>query len=157
MLHRAYKNEKDVKYILDNLRPADYHECRIIHGENWKQTVYDSIMQTEFYVLLGKTDNDDTPVCMGGIWEACPETPNIGVAWLLSTPEVSKYAMCLIRELKKEIEKADEKFDFMYNIIYKENFEAQKWLKPFGFVFDNSKAPIPVPLGFEYFYRLKGN
>ena len=154
-MYRARKNEKDVKYILDNLRKEDKDELLAIYGNNYKQKVMDNIMKTEFYVLLGKTKDKDIPVVMGGIWEVIPNNPHIGGAWLLSTDKVKNHKMTLLRELRKEVEAADEKFILTYNLIYEENKEAKKWLKWLGYRFDKPKPEgMVIPEGFEFFYRV---
>ena len=44
----------------------------------------------------------------------------------------------------------------MFNYIYKSNFEAKKWLKRFGFKFDNPKpVGLKVKDNFEFFYKVK--
>lgn len=155
-MQRVLKNERDVLYILDNLRAIDKKEVIAIHGNNYKQKVFDSIMETDFYVLLGKSKNKNTPVTMGGIWEASSLNKDIGIVWLLSTDEVKSHIICLLKEIKKEIDKADEKFWLTYNLIYKENIQAKRFLKKLGYRFDNPKPDcIDVPDGFEFFYRIR--
>ena len=59
--------------------------------------------------------------------------------------------------MKKEIEKADEKYSILFNQIYKGNYQMKKWLKGLGFKFDIPKpAGFDMPENFEFFYRLKG-
>ena len=155
-MHRAYKNEKDVRYILDNLRKEDLNEAEAIYGADFKEQILNNIMKTEFYVLLGKTKDKDIPVCMGGIWPPSENTPDIGICWLMCTDKVKKHIKCLLKELKTEIKKADENFCFTYNLIWKENKSAKKWLKGLGYKFDNPKPDgINIPDGFEFFYRLR--
>ena len=150
---RIKKNIKDVSYILDNLRPEDLEELRALWGENWREETLKNIMNTDFEVLLGRTKKGNVPAVMGGIWEV---KEGIGCAWLLSTPEVKKHRHCLLRELRREIEKSKEKFFLIYNFIYEKNFEAKRWLKWLGFRFDNPHPKgIEVPKGFEFFYRIR--
>ena len=67
-MYRANKTEKDVLYILDNLRIEDLEELKALWGENWKEQTLKNIMETEFSVMLGKTKDKDIPVVMGGVW-----------------------------------------------------------------------------------------
>lgn len=155
-MYRKAKNEKDVKYILDNLRSEDVEEAKAIYGENYKEQIFNNIMNTEFYVLLGLTKNKDIPVVMGGIFEANPENKSIGIAWLMCTKEVKKHIKCLFKELKTEIEKADDKFWMTFNFIHKNNKMMKKWLKTVGYKFDNPHPDgVNVPTGFEFFYRIR--
>ena len=156
-MYRAKKNEKDVLYILENLRLEDLHEAQAIYGNDFKQKILDSIMQTDFYVLLGKTKDKDIHVCAGGIWES-PTDKNIGICWLMSTDKVKYHIKTLLKELKKEIIKADEKFALTCNFIWKENKQAKRWLKTMGYKFNNPyPLGINVPNGFEFFYRTNNN
>lgn len=156
MLYRKAKNEKDVLYILDNLRQEDLEEVIAIHGENFKEKVFEQIMKTDFEILMGINSDNDIPVCMGGAWHLEQDEDGVGVVWMLCTDEIVNHKITLIRELKKEFKKYDEKFWFLYNFIYKKNFFAKNWLKWMGFKFDLAKfSALNLPDDFEFFYRIK--
>ena len=155
-MYRKPKNEKDVLYILEHLREDDLAEVQAIHGKEWKEKVLADIMKTEFDILLGCTKKGDIPAAMGGAWQIESNPKGVGVCWMLSTDEIFNHKICLLRELKKEFVKYDEKFWFLYNIIYHKNSFAKGWLKRFGFKFDNPKPEgVHVPCGFEFFYRIR--
>lgn len=155
-MYRKPKNEKDVLYILENLREDDLEEVKAVHGANWKEKVFTDIMKTEFDILLGCTKDGDVPVCMGGAWRIENNPEGIGVIWMLCTDEIKNHKICLLRELKKEFEKYDEKFWFLYNIIWHKNNFAKNWLRWMGFKFDNPHpAGANIPEGFEFFYRMR--
>lgn len=157
-MYRANKTDKDVEYILNNLRYEDEMECRALFGENWKEETKKKIMQTRFYVMLGKgkSNEDETPICMGGIEQAEKDADGIGCAWFLCTDALKNHSIQILRELKKEVEKADEKFWLTYNVLYKENYIAKRWLKWLGYKFDNPRPQgIDVPEDFEFFYRVR--
>ena len=153
MLRRKEKNEKDVQYILDNLREFDKLECETLHGENWKETEYNEIMNSSSHILLG-VDKNDVPVCIGGVCDTSEQ--GVGVVWLLSTNDVTKHKFSFLKEMKKEFEKYDEKYWFLYNFIYCKNHIAKNWLKWIGFKFDIPKpVGYKIPEGFEFFYRMR--
>ena len=155
-MYRTDKSEKDVAYILDNLRLEDLLELKALWGENWHGEATKQVMDTAFYVVLGKEKDTDTPVVMGGIEQLEKDEEGVGCVWFLSTDKIKDHKICILRELKKEIEKADEKFWLLYNVIYKENFFAKKWLAWLGFRFDNpNPAGVNVPKDFEFFYRIR--
>ena len=155
-MYRANKTDEDVEYILNNLRYEDEMELKTLFGDNWKEESKNRIMKTKFYVMLGKGKNDKTPVCMGGIEQDEKDDNGIGCAWFLTTNEIKKHGIQILKELKKEVEKADEKFWLTYNVIYEKNYLAKKWLKWLGFRFDNPRPKgIEVPAGFEFFYRVR--
>lgn len=153
---RANKTNKDVEYILDNLREEDLLEVKTLWGDNWREEVLKRIMNVDFYVMLGITKDDKTPVCMGGIEHSYKDGEGIGCAWFLCTDEIKNHKIQILRELQKEVEKADEKFYLTYNIIYEKNYLAKRWLKWLGYKFDNPKPEgVYVPEGFEFFYRVR--
>lgn len=155
-MYRANKSDEDVEYILNNLRFEDEEELKSLFGEDWKEQTCKRIMQTKFYVMLGKGKDDKTPICMGGIEQDEKDAQGIGCAWLLCTDELQKHGLQILKELKKEVEKADERFWLTYNVIYEKNYTAKKWLKWLGFKFDKPRPEgIEIPEGFEFFYRVR--
>lgn len=152
-MYRKEKNEKDILYILEHLRDEDKHEALIQKGENYIEECLKDIMNND-YVLLGCKKSDDTPVCMGGCAKTTEE--GIGVVWFLSTPEIVNYQTCLLRNIKKEISFFDEKYWMLFNMLYSENNLAKRWLKKFGFNFNNPHpVGLNIPKDFEFFYRLR--
>lgn len=156
MLYRKEKNEADVKYILDHLRQEDLEEVIATHGEDYKEKVFDQIMKTDFDILMGINVEGDIPVCMGGAWHLESDEDGVGVVWMLCTEDIVNHKICLLRELKKEFKKYDEKFWFLYNFIYKKNEFAKNWLKWIGFRFDMTRPiGLNIPEDFELFYRIR--
>ncbi len=155
-MYRSIKTNDDVDFILEHLRNEDKEECIALFGDKWKEETKNRIMQTKFYVMLGKGKSDKTPICMGGIEQAEQDAPGIGCAWFLCTDELKNHGIQILKELKKEVEQADEKFWLTYNMIYKTNHLAKKWLKWLGYKFDNPNPKgIEIPEGFEFFYRVR--
>jgi len=158
MMYRKQKNEKDVLYILDHLREFDKKEVQAVHGDEWREKVFEQIMQTDFDVLMGINSEGDVPVCMGGACHLEKDEPGVGVVWLLCTDDISNHPIVLLRELKKEFKKYDEQFWFLYNFMLAEDKQAKGWLKWMGFDFSmpRPKNLEPVmPKGFEFFYRIR--
>lgn len=153
-MYRKEKNEKDVRYILEHLRDEDRHEAIFQKGENYIEECLKDIMKNDDYFVLGCKKSDDTPVCMGGCARTTEE--GVGAVWLLSTPEIVDYQMCLLRNIKVELEKIDEDFWMTFNILFKENQLAKKWLTKFGFNFNNPHpVGLNIPNDFEFFYRTR--
>lgn len=153
-MYRKEKNEKDVLYILEHLRDEDRHEAIFQKGKNYIEECLKDIMKNDDYFVLGCKKSDDTPVCMGGCARTTEE--GVGAVWLLSTPEIVDYQMCLLRNIKVELEKIDEDFWMTFNILFKENQLAKKWLTKFGFNFNNPHpVGLNIPNDFEFFYRTR--
>lgn len=156
MMYRKKKNEKDVRYILDHLREYDLKEVMTVHGENWKEIVFEDVMKSDFDVLMGINPDGDVPVCMGGAWHLEKDDEGVGVVWLLCTEDISNHPITLLRELKKEFKKYDEKFWFLYNFMLSEDEQAKGWLKWLGFDFSVPRPKgLNIPKGLEFFYRIR--
>ena len=151
-MYRKEKNIKDVLYILEHLRPEDKHEAIIQKGNNYIWECLKDIMDSDSYFVLGCKKSDDTPVVMGGC--APTQEKGIGIVWLLCTDEIVKYQTCLLRNLKKDIQLLSKEYWMLFNTIYCENNLAKRWLKKFGFKFDNLFG-AELPEGFEFFYKKK--
>lgn len=162
-----YRTDKiidtELLYILDNLREEDKIECEVLRGPDWKDKLFNDLISSSSKFLLAKTKKDDTPVLIAGAWPTDKNTPQIACVWLLSTPEIENHKICFLKEMKKEIQKYDEKFSLLYNQIYVKNKLAKSWLKWAGFRFPKSEKKlklldkeflkIETPENFEMFYR----
>ena len=153
----------DIEYILDNLREEDKLEAIQNKGENFKEVIIDEIQKKKKKkILVGKTKKDDIPVLLGGCWEL-KENPTIGIVWLLSTQEIEKHQICFLREMRKELEKYDEKYGITFNYLHKTNLLAKKWLKWAGYRFPQNRRKqnfldkyflsAQIPKDYEIFYR----
>ena len=148
------KNEKDILYILQNLRPEDKHEAATQHGNNYIEAIMNSIAEGKGYFTIGCSKKNDKPICMGGCFDT--EEKGVGVIWLLSTPEIEKYQICLLRNIKELMSDFDKDYWMTYNFIYSENALAKRWLKKMGYSFNLAKPVLAnLPKDFEFFYRLR--
>lgn len=153
-MYEKEKNEKDILYILEHLKPEDEHEARTQKGDNFKEIILKEIMNDQTRTFLGCRKEDDLPVCIGGYTDT--NEKGIGIVWLLSTPEIEKKRTCLIRNIILAFKEIDEKYWFTCNMLFSENHFAKKWLKKIGFKFDNPHPQgIDIPEGFEFFYRIR--
>lgn len=162
-MYRKHKNVKDIKYILKHLRPEDLHEVKMQRGKNYLKEIPKEIMESNHHFVLGIEKKTNIPAVMGG----CVDAGNgVGIVWLLSTPKVLKHQICLLKNLKKDIQEFDEKYWLTFNMLYKENEIAKHWLKKYGYRFpkeETNKTPLDMamlaqvktPEDFEVFYRLR--
>ena len=152
MYGKREKDEADIRYILEHLREEDEHEAIVQYGEDYIEKAMNDIMKCKEFFIIGCRKSDDTPVCMGG----CEKTDEvgIGVVWLLSTPEIAKHQICLLRHIKKLLREFDENYWMLFNMLYKENQLAKNWLTKFGFQFNNPYG-MNIPKDFEFFYRIR--
>ncbi len=153
-MYEKEKNKADVLYILEHLRLEDEHEAKVQKGDNFKEIILQEIMDNKSRTYLGCKKSDDTPVCIGGYTDT--NEKGVGVVWLLSTPDIEKNTVCLFRHIIGAFGEIDNKYWLTYNILYRENKFAKKWLKKLGYKFDNPKPKeLNIPRDFEFFYRIR--
>ena len=145
---RKEKNEKDIKYILENLRDEDKKEALTVRGENFVDGLLKDIMQSQD-VNLGVRKKDGLPICVGGCTET--EEKGVGIVWLLCTKEIENHQVCLIKHLIRYFKEYEKKYWLTFNYIFEENYLAKNWLKKFGYVF--VKDGLNIPDKFEMFFR----
>lgn len=153
-MYEKAKNEKDILYILEHLRPEDEHEAKVQKGDNFKEIILKEIMDNKTRTYLGCRKKDNVPVCIGGYTDT--NENGIGVVWLLSTPEIENNTICLLRNIIDAFNEIDEKYWLTCNMLFSENKFAKKWLKKLGFKFDNTHPEaLNIPEKFEFFYRIR--
>lgn len=153
---RTDKSIKDVNFILDNLREEDFEELIALWGNNWKENVLNNISKIDFITLMGKNDEGNfVPIAFGGIVPLFNDNPQIACAWLLCSRYIKFNKKYLLHNIKEQLKSAKNRYQILYNFIYKSNFESKKWLKKFGFNFDNPNPKgLKVPKNFEFFYMI---
>ncbi len=153
-MYEKEKNEKDILYILEHLKPEDEHEARTQKGENFKEIILKEVMNDNTRTFLGCRKTDDLPVCVGGYTNT--NEKGVGIVWLLSTPEIENNRTCLIRNIIKAFKEIDNKYWLTCNMLFSENKFAKNWLQKIGYKFDNPHPEgIEIPEGFEFFYRIR--
>jgi len=121
--------KKNLKIFLDNLRYEDSEEMKLFFKNNSIDDFY-KICQKNKKTTYFLSDFDKNPVALGG---CVPYKDKSAIVWLLSTKEVYKYKIELFKYIKNKIEFFKKRYSFLYNYIYKSNFEALKWLNILGF------------------------
>lgn len=161
MITRCKKNIKDIKTILKNLRNEDKEEMFATYGRKWKYKALKIILDKNTYTVIGK-NKSGIPLVMGG---CRPYKNNLACVWFLTAKNTEKENISILFELKKEFEYYDNFFWATYNIIYKSNKGAKRWLKWLDFKFPEGKKYSAFEKqilkyfrpkkDFEIFYRLR--
>lgn len=137
----------DILYILNHLRDEDKAELIALFGCEWKKRTYNRLKKSNVTVLK---DSELRPFAMGGI----EGKKSIACVWLLTTNEIINNKLKLAKEIYEQIATASKRFEILYNFIYCSNFQAKRWLKKLGFVFDNpTPKGMDIPDNFEFFYK----
>lgn len=144
----------EITYILEHIRREDKEELIALYGKSWKKKTISDLKKSEMRVLYGYNFKGQyVPVAAGGIERVDCDIPGIACVWLLTTRYIYKNKRGLVKILKDEFQKADKKYDLLYNFIHKSNFKAKNWLKKFGFNFER-RLNFDIPENFEFFYKL---
>lgn len=133
MYHKR-KNNKDLKYILSNLREQDEHELRLIHGQDWFKQSW-NIWKNLKGCRIAYKDNG-TPVAIFGV---LPQK-NVGIVGFLSTTDIEKEQRSFLMQGKKWIESFENEFEVLKNYVYSSNIKAIKWLKWLGFDVEENRG-----------------
>lgn len=154
MLIPEKPNEENIKYILENLRPEDKHECVNYYGDNYIQEIMKTVMANTKCYVVGRSGESGLPVVFGGIQ---PDINNmsLGVCCMLSTSEVSKHILFLLKYIKRVIHNADKHYALLYNCIWRENQPMKALLKNLGFTFLSAPRDMAFGEDYEFFFRLR--
>lgn len=123
------KNTPDLVFILENIRDQDASELKAAHGNNWKETTFKNILESDYYIGYSK---DDKPVLVFGV---AKKSDDIGIIWMLSTQEITEQ-ISFLRQAKKFVENCSNNYQVLCNFVHEENSLAIKWLISLGFKFD---------------------
>ena len=145
-----YKNNiTHLNFILDNLRKEDLEEVIAVYGNDWKDKVIHSTINTTFLTLT----KNNIPIAVGG-FVPHPENNKIACVWLLCSKFALNNKFLLLKELKTQLNLISSEFDILYNFIYKSNFKSISWIKKLGFKFDNPHPDgISMSADFNFFYK----
>jgi hypothetical protein len=86
---------------------------------------------------------DGVPICAFGVGQRTI-LDDVGVPWLLGTPEISKHARAFLTLSKEWVEREAEHYSRLENWVDARHTRAVKWLKWLGFAVDD-----PQPYGVE--------
>lgn len=93
--------EEDAKYVGANLRPADRVEGTIATGKDPVQVVVDSWRASaRSYAVFPA--GSSAPCAIYGT-APTPARPDLGIAWMLCTPEVTRVARGILQEAPEQL------------------------------------------------------
>ena len=136
-------NEENLIKFLSKIRKQDKEELIYFLGNNFKSKFINIVLSnfTETTLL----EYNSIPACIGGIYKDAYGAQ----VWLLCSDNYDK--KYLFRYIKNKLKLFQNKFDFLYNYIYKSNFSSLKWLQKCGFKVEELKNP-----NIKLFYYQKG-
>jgi hypothetical protein len=122
------------------LREADAAEVKAACGLGGVQALVQAMhvsAQTDAWLDDGKV------VAMSGI-SSTPEAKNIGVIWMLASPELDRMPRCMLRGKRQYVHELLNGREMLMNFVDNRNIKAQRWLIWLGFTMGE-----PEPFGIE--------
>ena len=121
---------EEANYLSTRLRQEDIDECRA--NANVTPLVALTIGVQNSHLPFAVYNDKHNPVMIMGV---IPQGKNLGMIWLLSSPEISNMPLTFLRHCKKVLECYNQTFPVLYNYIDARNTLHLKWLKWLGFQF----------------------
>lgn len=138
---------KYLREFLSNIRQEDKLEIDFSKHECFEKELFDVCFDKTYDTYFLST-NDGKPLVLGGAYLV--NNSKTARVWLLATDYLESEKKSVYGYVKNKIELFKDKYDILYNFIYKTNFNSLKWLKKCGFkVFDLKDS------NFKLFYFCK--
>lgn len=120
--------DDEVIDMIKDIRPLDKQEIEKLTGLPFNMAVLNILITYQYPIR--KLTYGDKVLGFGG-WD---DTGNV---WLVLTTEYNKHKVSFLRWGKKYLGKLFDKFDTIYNVIWKKNVDHIKFLKFFGATFED--------------------
>lgn len=115
--------EKHIPFIVQAARQADINECWDYGAVTIREALLMSLTRAEYartWMVNGQ------PAAIGGV-----NPP--GVVWLLGTSLIDMYPRRFLVRSVAELEKAQKRYDHLFNCVSAQNTRYQEWLIWMGF------------------------
>ena len=121
---------KEANYLSTRLRQEDINECKASANLKPLEALTMGIKNSHLPLVIYNNKNE--PVFIVGV---VPQGKNLGMIWLLSSPELKNMPMTFLRNCKDVLECYHKTFPILYNYIDARNTLHMTWLKWLGFRF----------------------
>ncbi len=140
--------QRDAINLAPQLRPIDKLEVECT-GSTPESSLLRCFNLKNSVVLSGVNDNNEV-ILMCGVSE-CPNSPDVGVIWMLASPSIRKHRKDILKLSKGAVAELMTGYKSVYNLIHKDNKTSIRWLEWCGFTVDKTKT---YEQGGEDFYLL---
>ena len=127
----------DAIYLGPRLRKPDQIEVKVT-GKTPEEAINDGFTNPNAKIYTG-VDKNSTPVFIFGSVR-CPHDENAGVVWMLGSDELDKNARSFLKISKQWIDEISKDYNYVYNLVHKDNTKSIRWLKWSGFTVDTSRT-----------------
>lgn len=138
----------DLERIAANMDPADAAEVWATAHLTPAQALTASAAASRDPVV-GRVDGE--PICAFGVGQRTV-LDDIGVPWLLGTPEIRKHKRVFLRVSKSWIERKKRDFTTLENFVDSRHTRAVKWLRWLGFTIEPARPYGPDGVPFHHFH-----
>lgn len=136
--------------LLNTLRKEDENELIAIYGDSYKRKFINICLKIKNYIYF-LADDKSNPIAIGGAVQRKINNVNCAQVWLISSIYSLNYSFSLAKYISHKIAFFKNKFDVLFNYIYKSNFESIVWLKKFNFSFHSCND-----INYKLFYFING-
>ncbi len=141
-------NRKNLNKFLNDIRKSDRDELFYHFGKKLRKKFIQTVKNTKNTYFIGS--DSGKPLALGGFHKNNDD--DVFLAWLLCTNEAKNNKYELYKYIKAKVDKYKEKCSFMFNYIYKSNYDSLKLLSALGFSIVDLTCE-----DFKLFYYTKGN
>lgn len=140
---------EDARSLAPRLRPEDALELTLSHGPDLFATLVESI---RFSSECFAAEEGGVVIALGGF--GVVEGTEMGVPWLVGSPEVLRHPVTLVAAGRVAVERWEKQCTLMSNLTHEDNHVHHRWLRHLGFSFTNGTFPVGESSApFKQFYR----
>ena len=147
MLKIVDAQQRDAIDLAPRLRAIDNLEVECV-GSTPEASLLKSFTLPNTVVLSGIAD--DEVIFMCGVSDF-PDNPEMGVIWMLASPNIRTHRKCVLKLSKPTIDKLSKPYKAVYNLVHKDNKTSIRWVEWCGFTVDKT---VTYDQGGEEFYLL---
>ena len=149
----------DALVLAPRLRKPDVVEVTAMGSTPFKALMQSfELPNAEVYTILEtKSETQESKViAMFGIADSV-EVPEYGVPWMLASSDLEDYSRPFLRYCKDWIDKIQDKYDVLYNMVHCQNAQGMRWLQWSGFDIKTSRTYGAGGEDFYLFIKEKKN
>lgn len=147
---KKLKTDKfNLKKLLKTIKDEDKDELKHSFGKDYAKKFLKICFKASEKYFYG--DDCSNPIAIGGVEPFLKDNLKIGQIWLISSKNFTEQNIELFKYINSKINEFKKEYDVLYNIIYKSNFKALKWLSRCGFKILDTECD-----DYKLFYYAKG-
>ena len=123
-------SQQDAKELSKNLRKEDLDEIKANANANPYHALVSGVKYS--HLPLAIMNDENKPIMIMGV---VPHGKQLGLVWLLSSPEIKSISFAFLRNCKGVLDLFLQSYPVLYNYIDARNTLHLNWLKWLGFSF----------------------